>query len=155
MNKILSVLTLVFLSSVTLWAQGRGVGSVKPGGERIGPPVMNPGSIHSNAPAGPPSAATERNLGRQLAEQTGNGEKKGLKKSDSKPPETTPGSLHSNAPAGTPAAAAESQFGNNRAEDTGQGKKKGLEKQIGDSSQQEASSDKPEPGGSSKRTVNQ
>jgi len=40
----------------------------------------SPGAEHSNAPAGTPAASSDRDFGRDRAEDVGNGKKKGLTK---------------------------------------------------------------------------
>ena len=82
MNKPLAFATFVLLGSLTVWAQGsgQGRGSGRGPAPSSHPPVTNPGSLHSNAPAGTPAAAADRVHGRERAEDVGKGKKKGLEK---------------------------------------------------------------------------
>ena len=80
--KNLLALCAVFLVGVAgLGAQGRGRHPM--GGMSGSMPASTPGSVHSNAPAGTPSASVDRDFGRSRAEDVGGGKKKGLQKNTS------------------------------------------------------------------------
>src|SRR5260370_15436648 len=119
MRHVIAVLTLALLSALSLSAQ-RG------GGRQMSPPRMSmPGSMHSNAPMGTPSATVDRDFGRNRAADVGQGQ---TRRQMNTLPLSSRGSTPSNAPARSPAASADPEFGKNRAVDVGQGRKKGLKK---------------------------
>ena len=80
---------MIALLAINLAAQGRihGQGAAPGTGRGASTRVetANPGSVHSNAPAGTPAASADRDFGRDRAEDVGRGKKKGLKKAHPKP----------------------------------------------------------------------
>src|SRR5205823_3093471 len=67
MNRKLTLLLVAVMTTVGVHAQGRGRGQV--------PPPSSPGNVHSNAPAGTPSASADRDFGRDRASDVGKGKK--------------------------------------------------------------------------------
>jgi hypothetical protein len=123
MKTALGISTLMLLTSLNLGAQGRGQshGLGLGASPHANMALSSQGSIHSNAPAGTPSASRDRDTGRDRASDVGKGKKKGLS-AHGKAGATSQGSVHSNAPAGTPAASPDRDTGRDRASDVGKGK---------------------------------
>ena len=67
MRKGLVISSFLLLADLSLGAQGHGRGG-----------AAAPGSKHSNAPVGTPAASSDRDKGRDRAEDVGKGKKKGL-----------------------------------------------------------------------------
>jgi hypothetical protein len=73
-RKGLVISSFLLLAALSFGAQGHGRGKV----------VVNPGTRHSNAPSGKPAASSDRDQGKNRAEDVGKGKKKGLNKHASK-----------------------------------------------------------------------
>ena len=71
MRKLIWIAGVILGTALLLPAQGRGRG---------GGMGAAPGAMHSNAPAGTPSASGDRDLGRQRAEDAGRGKQNGQHK---------------------------------------------------------------------------
>jgi hypothetical protein len=71
-RKGLVISSFLLLAALSFGAQGHGRGKV----------AVNPGTRHSNAPSGKPAASSDRDKGKNRAEDVGKGKKKGLNKHD-------------------------------------------------------------------------
>ena len=75
---LVAIFSLIALVNASPQGRGRSGGSV-PGANHV-PGELTPGSTHSNAPAGTPAASSDRDKGKDRADDVGKGKDKGHRK---------------------------------------------------------------------------